>query len=166
MVTGGTGKSKVLQTVTEAIKERRCLRMLIKTAYTGVAASIIEGKTTHVLGCISAAFKNFDEKDSISDETKAKLEKIWEHYSYMALDEISMIPKDFFALLSRNVGIGKRNTSDRSFGGINIIILGDFHQFPPVARPIRDALYYPSKAEMTHSQNKLDEPFTRSSPLS
>ena len=30
---------------------------------------------------------------------------------------------------------------------MNVIILGDFHQFPQGARPIRDAIYYPSSAE-------------------
>jgi len=29
------------------------------------------------------------------------------------------------------------------YGGISVIVLGDFHQFPRVARPLRDALYYP-----------------------
>ena len=145
---GGTGKSKVLQTVTQAFKARRCQHMLLKAAYTGVAASLIEGKTTHVIGGISAAVRRFEAEDSIGDETKAKLQKFWEHYQYLALDEMSMIAKDFFALLSRNAGIGKGNTDGRSFGGINVIILGDFHQFPPVARPIRDALYYPSNPEI------------------
>ncbi|PPQ74787.1 hypothetical protein CVT24_003726 [Panaeolus cyanescens] len=141
---GGTGKSKVLQTVTQAFKKQGCAHMLIKAAYTGVAASLIEGKTTHTVGNISARAKD---NDYVSDETKSKLEKIWETYTYLAIDEISMISKDFLALLSRNIGIGKRNT-EQSFGAINVILLGDFHQFPPVARPIRDALYYPINQEI------------------
>ena len=78
------------------------------------------------------------------EETKLKLERNWEPYDYLALDEMGMIAKDFFALLSRNTSIGKKKTGGQSFGGINVILFGDFHQFPPVARPIRDALYYPS----------------------
>ena len=54
-----------------------------------------------------------------------------------------MISKDFFALLARNIAIGKGDLTDCSFGGISVIVLGDFHQFPPVARPLQDALYYP-----------------------
>jgi hypothetical protein len=144
---GGTGKSKVLQTVTQTFKDRGCQNMLLKAAYTGVAASVIEGKTTHVIGGISAAVSRYDANEAVADETKVKLEKFWEQYKYLALDEMSMLAKDFFALLSRNAGIGKGNIDGRSFGGVNVIILGDFHQFPPVARPIRDALYYPSNAE-------------------
>jgi hypothetical protein len=56
--------------------------------------------------------------------------------------------KDFFALLSRNISIAKEGSPEsahqKSFGGINVIICGDPHQFPPVARAIRDALFYPS----------------------
>ena len=54
-----------------------------------------------------------------------------------------MISKNFLALLARNIVIGKGGFEDRSFGGISVIMLGDFHQFSPVARPLRDALYYP-----------------------
>ena len=54
-----------------------------------------------------------------------------------------MISKDFLALLARNIAIGKGGSEDRSFGGISVIMLGDLHRFPPVARPLRDALYYP-----------------------
>ncbi|KIL59324.1 hypothetical protein M378DRAFT_50077, partial [Amanita muscaria Koide BX008] len=44
---GGTGKSKVIQTITEAFAAHRVSHMLVKSAYTGVAASLIDGKTTH-----------------------------------------------------------------------------------------------------------------------
>ncbi|RDX39933.1 hypothetical protein OH76DRAFT_1302941, partial [Lentinus brumalis] len=44
---GGTGKSRVIQTVTQAFAARGCAHMLVKAAYTGIAASLIDGKTTH-----------------------------------------------------------------------------------------------------------------------
>ena len=50
---GGTGKSKVLQSVTEAFHQHGAHHMLLKAAYTGVAASLIDGKTTHVIGGVS-----------------------------------------------------------------------------------------------------------------
>ncbi|KZP27492.1 hypothetical protein FIBSPDRAFT_683605, partial [Athelia psychrophila] len=46
---GGTGKSKVIQTVTEAFARRGVKYMLVKSAYTGVAAYLIDGKTTHTI---------------------------------------------------------------------------------------------------------------------
>lgn len=66
----------------------------------------------------------------------------------MILDEYSIISKDFLAVLSRNISIDKEtvvhNDYSQSFGGINIIICSDFHQFPPVTCPVSSALYYPS----------------------
>ncbi|TFK91366.1 hypothetical protein K466DRAFT_442592, partial [Polyporus arcularius HHB13444] len=50
---GGTGKSRVIQTVSEAFAARGCTYMLVKAAYTGIAASLIDGKTTHVIAHIS-----------------------------------------------------------------------------------------------------------------
>ena len=71
------------------------------------------------------------------------------------VDEMSMLVKDFFALLSRNASRGKRDLNNSSFGGVNVVILGDFHQFPPVARSIQDALYYPSNVETDSLQSQI-----------
>ncbi|TFK61795.1 hypothetical protein BDN72DRAFT_777857, partial [Pluteus cervinus] len=47
---GGTGKSKVIQTVTQSFERLKVRHRLMKAAYTGIAASLIDGKTTHVIG--------------------------------------------------------------------------------------------------------------------
>jgi hypothetical protein len=132
---GGTGKSKVIQTVTQAFIERAVSHWLLKSAYTGIACSVIDGKTTHVIGGISV------KGDQLSDEGKAKLQRFWRHYRYLILDEVSMLGKSFLARLSRNISIGKGGLSTQSFGGINVIICGDFHQFPPVAVRPSEALF-------------------------
>jgi hypothetical protein len=140
---GGTGKSKVIQTITEYFAYKSAKHMLLNAAYTGVAASLIDGKTTHTIAMISQS----DSKKAISDETRGKLQCFWKHFCYLIVDEASMIAKTFLANLSRNIGIGKMETgkspSSHSFGGINIIISGDFHQFPPVATALTEALYFP-----------------------
>jgi len=144
---GGTGKSIVLQTISAAFKARQQEHLFAKAAYTATASSLVDGKTTHIVGGISISSSRFDGESSISNEGRTKLERFWEDYQYLAIDEMSMLSKDFFALLSRNISIGKKNEQQVSFGGLNIIILGDFHQFPPVARPIRDALFYANDPE-------------------
>ncbi|GAW02021.1 Vacuolar membrane-associated protein IML1 [Debaryomyces hansenii CBS767] [Lentinula edodes] len=50
---GGTGKSCVIQTVTQYFEQHQAKHWLLKGAYTGVAASLIDGKTLHVIGNIS-----------------------------------------------------------------------------------------------------------------
>jgi hypothetical protein len=72
----------------------------MKAAYTGVVTSLIEGKTTHIVGGMSGKSGRFNVDEPIRDETRAKLGKIWEHCCYLAVDEVSMIVKDFFSVLA------------------------------------------------------------------
>jgi hypothetical protein len=48
--------------------------------------------------------------------------------------------------LSKNISIGKgRDVNGRTFGGINVVLCGDFHHFPPVAGGPQEALYAASQ---------------------
>ena len=58
-----------------------------------------------------------------------------------------MISKRFLAQIERNITIGKAKDGKditETFGGISVILCGDFHQFPPVATARNQALYYES----------------------
>lgn len=145
---GGTGKSKVIQTITAYFAARGVKHTLQKMAYTGIAASLIEGRTTHTaLGVGKQTWRN------PSDQQKAKLATQWEYTRYIIIDEISMIDRSFFAVLSRNVAMAKlqKGTSPTClpFGGVNIIICGDFHQFPPIVSQKEGALYHPIHGSVT-----------------
>lgn len=141
---GGTGKSKVIQTITEYFAHRGARHLLVKSTYTGVATSLIDGKTTHSIAMITRG----DER-AVSAQTKAKLQHFWRDYEYLIIDEMSMIGKTFLAKLSRNIAVGKMMAgapvSSESFGGINVIMSGDFHQFPPVTVGPSEALYIPGR---------------------
>ncbi|KAL1709673.1 hypothetical protein EV121DRAFT_194311, partial [Schizophyllum commune] len=50
---GGTGKSRVIQTVTALFRAKGLPHYLLKSSYTGVAASLIDGKTLHVIAKLS-----------------------------------------------------------------------------------------------------------------
>ena len=64
--------------------------------------------------------------------------------NWLAIDKISMLITDFITLTSQVTGFVKSSigTADLTvpFGGMNVLLLGDFHQFPPVANP-SGALY-------------------------
>lgn len=153
---GGTGKSKVIQTITQEFAAKGQAHTLLMAAYTGIAASLIDGKTTHIIGAISVGAKD---SHKMSPDAKAKLQEIWKPILYLIIDEISMIGKIFWALLSRNISIGKEasptNWPDMLFRGINIIICGDFHQFPPVASAKSQALYYPTSLEYDTTESQI-----------
>ena len=120
--------------------------MLMKAAYTGVAASLVDGKTTHVIGSMSLR-----SKDDISDASKKKLQDFWRNIRYLIIDEYSMLSKSFLATLSRNISVGMEGSQGfqpgTSFGGLNVILCGDLHQFPPVACGKREPLYYPTRTD-------------------
>ncbi|OCH87120.1 hypothetical protein OBBRIDRAFT_709540, partial [Obba rivulosa] len=69
----------------------------------------------------------------MSDQTRKKLQHFWRHFTYLVIDEISMISRSFLAELSKNIGIGKERIGK----------LPNFHQFAPVVGGSADALYQP-----------------------
>ncbi|KAJ3874323.1 hypothetical protein F5051DRAFT_295649, partial [Lentinula edodes] len=82
----------------------------------------------------------------MSQDTKRKLQEFWKTFTYLIIDEYSMISKSFLANLERHIAIGKLSDGNGllpSFGGVNIILCGDLHQFPPVAVGASEALFYP-----------------------
>ena len=140
---GGTGKSRVIQTITEAFAHRNASNMLVKAAHTGVAASLIGGKTTHVIGGLSLNLTG-----TVSDAAKRKLQDFWRNIRYLIIDEYSMLSKSFLKVLARNISIGMEGSpvakEGLSFGGLSVILCGDLHQFPPVACTKAEALFYPN----------------------
>jgi len=150
----GTGKSKVIQTATEHFVCRGVKSMLQKSAYTGIAVSLIDSKTTHTIGLISPCTDG-----RISAESRGKLQTMWKHAKYLVIDEVSMISKTFLAKLSRNISVGKmvegETPSSHSFGGISIILCGDFFQFPLVACAPSEALYFPITSVQRNREDSL-----------
>jgi hypothetical protein len=114
-----------------------------KSAYAGIAASLIGGSTLHQLALLHKMSK-------MSRKTIDALKKNWGPVTYLIIDEVSMISKKTLADISEMVGIGKQHEGDNNstvpFGGIHVIIAGDFHQFPPVVGigKGKGALYTPS----------------------
>ncbi|KAF8673089.1 helicase family, partial [Rhizoctonia solani] len=141
----GTGKSRVIQTITQEFKQQGASHMLLKSAYTGIAASLIDGQTTHHIAAISVRNK----KQILSPEARIKLGLLWKNVKYLIIDEFSMLSKEFLARLSRHIEIAKLeydpSAAGQPFGGVNVILGGDLHQFPPVASSSHGALFHPTR---------------------
>jgi ABC-type dipeptide/oligopeptide/nickel transport system ATPase component len=86
---GGTGKSQMIQSISENFRSKTI--PLVKATYTGIAASIIEGKTLHSIGMIPLNGQRQ------SAQTLKKLELLWKDKQYLIIDEISMVSRQFFA---------------------------------------------------------------------
>ena len=112
--------------------------ILVKGAYTGIAASAIDGKTLHFIAMLPL------NSGKQSPQTTKALEVYWQDKQYLIIDEISMVSWEIFAKLSNIIGrarAGQVFSSEEPFGGLNVILVGDFHQFPPVASGLSAPLY-------------------------
>ena len=127
----GTGKSVLMRTIIAKFKDRfrREPDRLAVTASTGLAACVIEGQTLHSWAGIGLG------KEPVPELVKkikrnAKTKQKWLRTKALVIDEISMVDADLFDKLeqiARNI----RNNG-RPFGGIQLVVTGDFFQLPPV----------------------------------
>ncbi|GEQ67462.1 hypothetical protein JCM33374_g1127 [Metschnikowia sp. JCM 33374] len=127
----GTGKSILLKSMIKALREIRGPGTVAVTASTGLAACNIGGITLHSFAGIGLG------KGDVSSliKTVRKNRKVvnrWKETKVLIIDEISMIDgKLFYHLdkIARNI-----RRSSRPFGGIQLIVCGDFYQLPPVSK--------------------------------
>lgn len=137
---GGVGKTHVLCKIVDLLREKK-LNVEI-TASTGVAAVQIEGTTLHSfvgLGLAKAPIEVLLEQINKRDDVKAR----WKKTEILIIDEISMIHPDFFKKIDRIAKEIKQN--QMPFGGIQIIVFGDFFQLIPIDTNNDNNNYYSQK---------------------
>ena len=85
-----------------------------------------------------------------SAKTMKKLARFWKDKKYLIIDEVSMLSRQFLAKLSKIIMTvfcgNEKGDGNLPFGGLNVVLVGDFHQFPPVATGRAAPLYYPNNA--------------------
>ena len=127
---GGTGKSHLIRCIVEWCKSKG--KIVQVCALTGCAALLLEcgAKTVHSWAGIGLANGPANKTISLIGKHKYK-SKPWRKVNVLIIDEISMMSKKLFEILD---GIGRlaRNTPHKPFGGIQIVLSGDFYQLPPV----------------------------------
>ena len=103
---------------------------VIPLAPTGIAASHIAGQTIHSFLKISNNDHDFSLIISRLQVLKSRVNSI-KNAHVLVIDECSMVHPNIFSTLSR-VFQHFRN-SKLEFGGIQVIIVGDFFQLPPIS---------------------------------
>ena len=127
----GTGKSILLRSMIKTLKEINPPDTVAVTASTGLAACNIGGMTLHSFAGIGLG------KESATDLLKKirrskKNSKRWKNIKVLIIDEISMIDGELFDKLD---DIARRiRRCDEPFGGIQVVVCGDFFQLPPVSK--------------------------------
>lgn len=126
----GSGKTHVLRNYISYLNENGIGVAL--TASTGIAATHIGGITIHAWSGLG--IRNFLSERDIDDlESKQHLWKRYENTKVIIIDEISMLHHFRLDLVDTLCRSFKRN--DKPFGGMQVVLCGDFFQLPPISRP-------------------------------
>lgn len=131
---GGTGKTTVIRTLAQKLKEKG--KEVYCTATTGIAAlNMGEGTPlrTRTLHSWAGIGLGKDDKDKLLGKvaSKKKSRERWQKTNILIIDEVSMLGKDLFEKLDY-IGRRIRKCEILPFGGIQLILSGDFLQLPPI----------------------------------
>ena len=123
----GTGKSFVIDHIRNWGAHSN--RVVTVTALTGCAAVLIGGRTLHSALGIGLAQGNVNDIVSkiIGNPTQAKKIRALD---LLIIDEVSMMSDDLFEKISGVMSVIRTNSAP--FGGVQIVLCGDFCQLPPV----------------------------------
>lgn len=134
---GGTGKSYFLETLVQELpKVRHGIRISI-TALTGCAAILLgrRAKTLHSWAGIGLG-KGTASKLIADIRTNRRALANWIKTDLLVIDEVSMMTVELFEKLDQ---IGRKlRKSERPFGGLQLLLVGDFYQLPPVIKSTDD----------------------------
>lgn len=122
----GTGKSFLLRKIISALPPD----VTMATASTGVAACHIGGITLHQFAGIGLGTGTKERCLQLASRPSAV--SIWRKTKHLVIDEISMVDGDFFDKIEAVARHVRR--TERPFGGIQLILCGDFFQLPPVSK--------------------------------
>ena len=124
----GAGKTYCLNEFIKLAKERG--KYVSVTASTGLAASHLNGMTIHSwAGIGTKAYSNEIKFENFSEARK----QVISNTDILVIDEISMLHDYRLDLVDYVCRVVRKN--DTPFGGIQVVLCGDFSQLPPVNRP-------------------------------
>ena len=143
----GAGKSWVIDTYKKIIthfqprleKEGKEFN-IATTASTGVAASLIMGQTIHSWSGLGISVDKFDPRklDGKSKGAWVNAKRRIQQTDCLIIDEVSMLPAYFLSNLDRACKIARKKL-DKPFGGLQVVLVGDFLQLPPVDTHQKDS---------------------------
>lgn len=125
----GSGKTYLLNKYIEYLKSHSI--PVAVTASTGIAATHMDGMTIHSWSGLGIK-DHLDRRELDSLEEKKYLWKRFEKARVLIIDEISMLKANQLKMVDQICRLFKR--SDKPFGGLQVILSGDFFQLPPVTK--------------------------------
>ena len=127
----GVGKSWLLAHIVTLLKRRHGAdfgRRVAVTAATGIASTHISGTTLHAQSGVGVPQRMQDFQRMHAAESA----KRWRELETLIVDEISMVSAEFWTAMERVVR--DIRASNLPFGGVQLVLSGDFCQLPPVSQ--------------------------------
>jgi len=125
----GTGKTYIINKYVEYLKEREIELAIV--APTGIAASHIGGKTIHSF--FSIGIRTYIDDNYLGWLLKQPfLRTRLGNLKVLIMDEVSMVSPELFSSMDKILRAFKY--SEKPFGGVQVILSGDFFQLPPIAK--------------------------------
>lgn len=120
-VTGnaGTGKSTLIQYLRTVLEKR-----LVVVAPTGVAALNVGGVTIHSFFQLPPKIHEDQDIKLLSDR------RLYQKLQLLIIDEVSMVRCDLMDSIDKF--LRKNRSSTAPFGGVQLLLVGDLFQLPPV----------------------------------
>jgi ATP-dependent exoDNAse (exonuclease V) alpha subunit len=129
----GSGKTFTLQKACSQIQEMAAAahkpNPIFRAAPTGVAAFNFQGKTLHSLLRLPVRKQAATE---VSEGTLQALQALFRDCRFLIIDEKSMVDLRMLSIIDQRLRAIFPRQSDVPFGGLNILICGDFFQLLPV----------------------------------
>ena len=125
----GSGKTHTINEYVAYLRARNIEPAI--TASTGIAATHIGGMTIHSWSGIGIKTK-LDKNDLHKIASSTHIAKRVRHAKVLVIDEVSMLPPGALSMIDaiwREI-----RQSSEPFGGIQVVLVGDFFQLPPIVK--------------------------------
>ena len=124
---------------------------IIFTGTTGTAAAQHKAPTINSLLTLGKSIEDFDESSQrLSINAKNRITKLFKDAKSLLIDECSMLNPVMLALI--DLRLRQCFDSEKDFGGISIILVGDMFQFPPIGHKLSKPSLY--QAAVLCSRNR------------
>lgn len=131
---GGTGKSYMVKVISSHLQAKAAsygrASPIVRAAPTGVASNQIGGQTLHSLLRlpVDGNYRSLSETPT----TLNALQRRFRGIHYLVIDEKSMLGLKTLAWIDQRLREVFPENRDEFFGGLSVILIGDFFQLPPV----------------------------------
>ena len=147
------GKSRVISALVDLATSWGHASAVIKLTPTGIVAANVSGTTIHTgLGIAVTHRRGRTATDVNTEQVRAcdaELER-WATVRLVIIDEMSLIDKSL--LCDINNSLQRVRENNEPFGGLSVVLAGDFYQLPPVAST---PLYTVPRTSVRHAQREM-----------